>query len=114
PVYITPQTLESSRVNLGNNVHSFFIHEIIKIGNLSVQAFTKSHDACDPHSFTVSDDNVKVGVFTDIGTPCSNLIHHFQQCHADFLEANYDDELLENGRYPIYLKNRIRGGMGQL
>lgn len=114
PVYITPQTLEKSRMNLGNNVHPFFTHEAIKIGNLSIQAFKKSHDACDPHSFTVSDDDVKVGVFTDIGTPCANLIAHFQQCHAAFLEANYDDELLENGRYPIYLKNRIRGGMGHL
>ena len=31
-----------------------------------------------------------------------------------FLEANYDDELLENGRYPYHLKRRIRGGNGHL
>lgn len=31
-----------------------------------------------------------------------------------FLEANYDTHLLDNGRYPIHLKNRIKGGFGHL
>jgi hypothetical protein len=42
------------------------------------------------------------------------LVKHFSQCHAAFLEANYDESLLENGRYPYFLKNRIRGGNGHL
>jgi phosphoribosyl 1,2-cyclic phosphodiesterase len=53
-------------------------------------------------------------VFTDIGAPCEHLIKHFQQCHAAFLEANYDEQMLEQGRYPYYLKKRIRGGHGHL
>jgi len=31
-----------------------------------------------------------------------------------FLEANYDAAMLENGKYPLHLKNRIRGGEGHL
>jgi phosphoribosyl 1,2-cyclic phosphodiesterase len=31
-----------------------------------------------------------------------------------FLESNYDEEILEKGRYPVFLKNRIRGGNGHL
>ena len=31
-----------------------------------------------------------------------------------FLETNYDEEMLEKGRYPQHLKNRIRGGKGHL
>jgi phosphoribosyl 1,2-cyclic phosphodiesterase len=42
------------------------------------------------------------------------VIDHFKQCHAVFLEANYDADMLENGKYPIHLKNRIRGGQGHL
>ncbi|HMR83320.1 MAG TPA: hypothetical protein PKE30_09315 [Niabella sp.] len=38
----------------------------------------------------------------------------FKKCHAAFLEANYDEVLLENGRYPYHLKKRIRGGRGHL
>ena len=39
---------------------------------------------------------------------------HFQQCHAAFLEANYEEDLLINGRYPVYLKKRISGNKGHL
>jgi hypothetical protein len=42
------------------------------------------------------------------------VIKHFQQCHAAFLEANYDEQMLEEGNYPFYLKSRIRGGKGHL
>jgi len=30
------------------------------------------------------------------------------------LEANYDEEMLDSGNYPVYLKRRIRGGYGHL
>ena len=55
-----------------------------------------------------------MGIFTDIGSVCNQLTHYFKQCHAAFLESNYDEVLLENGRYPAHLKNRIRSGEGHL
>ena len=30
------------------------------------------------------------------------------------MEANYDDDMLNNGSYPYFLKNRIRSGRGHL
>ena len=53
-------------------------------------------------------------MFTDIGAPCKEVIRYFKQCHAAFLESNYDEEMLENGKYPVHLKNRIRGEQGHL
>src|SRR5215213_2887012 len=115
PVYITHATQRYSRLKLEKNlVSSFSPHQPVVIGNLSVTAFPKFHDAADPYSFVVSCGQIKVGVFTDIGTPCENLVHNFKQCNAAFLEANYDDTMLENGRYPHFLKNRIRGEKGHL
>lgn len=115
PVYITAPTLLHGRLRLEKLlITSFRAYEPIIIGNLAVTAFPKFHDAADPYSFIVSCNEIKVGVFTDIGVPCKNVITHFQQCHAAFLEANYDDTMLEQGRYPYFLKSRIRGGMGHL
>ncbi|RRB02817.1 MBL fold metallo-hydrolase [Larkinella rosea] len=115
PVYITAKTLGNSRLMLrGVAVNPFYDNEPVVVGNLRVTAFAKHHDAADPHSFTVSDQHTNVGVFTDIGHPCERLVQHFSQCHAAFLEANYDDEMLERGRYPYFLKQRIRGGKGHL
>jgi phosphoribosyl 1,2-cyclic phosphodiesterase len=53
-------------------------------------------------------------VYTDIGTPCHHLINNFRQCHAAFLEANYDEQMLQEGNYPYHLKRRISGGHGHL
>lgn len=115
PVYITPKTMRSGGLAFEDHLLKVFkSHEPITIGELSVTAFPKFHDASDPYSFIVSGNNICVGVFTDIGAPCQHLINYFQQCHAAFLEANYDEEMLDNGSYPVFLKNRIRGGMGHL
>ncbi|MBD1395701.1 MBL fold metallo-hydrolase [Pontibacter sp. JH31] len=115
PVYITPDTLYRSRMDLsGIEVLSFTGYEPVAVGALSVTAFPKFHDAADPHSFVVAGNGVKIGVFTDIGAPCDHLIRHFQQCHAAFLEANYDDGMLEQSYYPYYLKRRISGNHGHL
>jgi len=86
----------------------------LHFGSLTVKAFQKHHDAADPHSFTVTGSGITVGIFTDIGSVCEQLIHHFSRCHAAFLEANYDETMLEEGRYPYFLKRRIRGGNGHL
>ena len=115
PVYITAKTLAGGRLKLQSHLTiSFKAFESISYGDLSITAFPKFHDAADPYSFIVSCNNVKVGVFTDIGSSCHNVIKHFQECHAAFLEANYDEKMLADGNYPYHLKRRITGGLGHL
>lgn len=115
PVFITGKTLSNSSIPLREELTNDIIaHTPVVIGSLVVTAFPKHHDAADPHSFIISCNNITVGVFTDIGIACNQVTNYFSQCHAAFLEANYDEELLENGRYPLFLKNRIRGGEGHL
>ncbi len=115
PVYITAGTLQNSGMNIdAQRVISFVAYEGVKVGEMLISAFPKFHDAAHPHSFIISCRDIKVGVFTDIGGACEHVTNHFRQCHAAFLEANYDEEMLDKGRYPYYLKKRIRGGHGHL
>ena len=115
PVYITSTTLAACNLALEPSlIYSFNAGKPVSIGKLSIKAFSKHHDAGDPHSFVVSHENVRVGIFTDLGIVCKSLVRHFKQCHAAFLEANYDEKMLDEGSYPIHLKNRIRGGTGHL
>jgi len=115
PVHISSGTSKHSGLRFKKQlVQHFTGYEPVQIGELSVTAFPKFHDAADPYSFMVTYKAVNVGVFTDIGIACDRLIKYFSQCHAAYLEANYDEVMLENGRYPIHLKNRIRGGNGHL
>lgn len=115
PIYITAKTHLGGRQILPQHlVNSFSSNTNITVGSLEITPFPKLHDAAEPHSFTVHYKNTKVGIFTDIGDHCENLIYHFKQCHAVFLEANYDDDMLDKGNYPYFLKRRIRGGNGHL
>src|SRR4051812_44939861 len=113
PVYITPATIRHAGIHIEKSLQQTFnANEPVTIGSISVTPFAKYHDATDPFSFMVEHNEIKVGVITDIGKACDRVIHYFRQCHACFLESNYDDKMLDEGGYPIFLKQRIRGGKG--
>ena len=115
PVYITHGTALYGNLGLDPALTiPFRPYEPIIIGKLSVSAFPITHDANDPHNFIIANESVTIGIFTDIGFPCYHVTQHFAQCHAAFLESNYDEQMLEFGPYPFQLKNRIRGGKGHL
>ena len=56
------------------------------------------------HNFNTN-EKIKIGNLT---------VTPFKQCHACFLESNYDEHLLLNGPYPLRLKQRISGGKGHI
>ena len=115
PVYITDATCRHSRIRFeARFLNDFRAGVPVQVGALRVDPFPKMHDASDPHSFTVTSGGITAGVFTDIGAPCEQVTRHLEKCHAAFLESNYDETMLENGRYPRYLKQRIRGMEGHL
>ncbi len=115
PVYITERTYNHSRMKLAPHLLRPFAAGIpVVVGGFSVHPFPKWHDAAEPHSFTVSAEGLTAGVFTDIGTACEHVSHHLNCCHAAFLESNYDETMLEKGRYPHFLKQRIRSAEGHL
>ena len=79
-----------------------------------VHPFLKRHDAKEPCSFRIEYNGYSIGIFTDIGIPCENVIHHLNRCNAVFLETNYDEKMLWEGRYPYYLKKRVASEVGHL
>lgn len=115
PIYINRSTRNHCRQPIPEKLTVFIENNsIIEIGKLSIKAFSKLHDAIDPVSFVVTSEKVNVGVFTDIGSVCEKLRFHFSTCQVVFLEANYEDHLLETGPYPFKLKERIKGDKGHL
>lgn len=84
------------------------------IGPFTVHPVAKNHDATEPASFRVELYGINIGIFTDIGSPCNNVTSHLRQCHALFLETNYDEKMLWGGRYPYPLKKRVASDIGHL
>jgi len=104
-LYLTNRPLAVRFVESGQPMMfaPFIIHPVLK-----------NHDATEPTSFRVELQGVSVGVFTDIGSPCPNVTFHLRECHALFLETNYDEKMLWEGSYPHYLKQRIASDVGHL
>lgn len=115
PVYFSNATFHNSRLPIQEDLLRFFTAaNELHVGSLRIIPFLKCHDAIDPHSFVVTDGVVNIGVFTDIGNACLRIKEHFSKCHAVFLESNYCETMLANGRYPYHLKKRISSDKGHL
>lgn len=115
PVFITLGTWESMQTSIpGEQVFRIQDQQIVKVGSLQVLPFRKLHDAAEPVSFIVSQNGIQIGVLTDIGLVSEEVKRRFSNCHIAYLEFNYETELLNNGRYPYFLKKRIQGGLGHL
>jgi len=84
------------------------------IGDLQVQPYTVPHDAREPVQFTFTDGASRLGVLTDIGMSTPHVEETLSGCDALVLECNYDLDLLSNGEYPKWLKERISGPWGHL
>jgi len=115
PVFVTSQTYMAMYGHLRPMAPRFFTpgHEIV-VGSFHIYPFLKRHDAAEPCSFRIAYKGLQTGVFTDIGSACENVIQNFRQCHAVFLETNYDEKMLWEGCYPWPLKKRIASEYGHL
>jgi phosphoribosyl 1,2-cyclic phosphodiesterase len=112
---MTAKTYDGSYKNLRPDFPKFFTcDETIAIDDFTVHPVQKLHDAADPCSFRISYNDLSIGVFTDIGEACDNVKAHVAKCHALFLESNYDDKMLWEGRYPQFLKERVASNVGHL
>jgi phosphoribosyl 1,2-cyclic phosphodiesterase len=88
-------------------------NETIDMHGMRIEAFSKSHKAADPVSFSISNTH-KVSIITDAGFACKNIIDNITESNALFIESNYDEDMLENGSYPYFLKKWIKSDIGHL
>jgi phosphoribosyl 1,2-cyclic phosphodiesterase len=84
------------------------------IGGMQIIPFTVPHDAREPVQYVISDGQRKLGVLTDIGASTTHVEQTLSGLDALVLECNYDHEMLWNGGYPRWLKQRIAGPYGHL
>jgi phosphoribosyl 1,2-cyclic phosphodiesterase len=84
------------------------------LGDLEVRPFPVPHDAREPVQFVLGDGARRIGVLTDIGASTRHVEAMLSGCDALVLECNHDEQMLAEGRYPVWLKARIAGPYGHL
>ena len=84
------------------------------IGNFTVTPFPVSHDATDNVGFTVEYNGKRFVFATDLGYVSQEAAQHLEQANYMVFEANYDEQMLDEGLYPPHLKIRIKANTGHL
>ena len=116
PVYANPATYMAAGPKL-NKLHSFCEFETgvaFYFQELAIHPFSVSHDTSDPVGFVITDGHYSVGYCTDTGRITRLMQHRLAGCDGLVLESNHDPQLLKNGPYPPYLKQRVQSKNGHL
>jgi len=90
------------------------IGQSFEIAGLTIEAFSVSHDAADPCGYLISDGDLRLGYCTDTGYISSAMKETLSRVDALVLESNHCPNMLQNGRYPAFLKARIASERGHL
>ncbi len=116
PVYINQKTLERGLKVLGKLPRTEIVQtgQTLTIKDINVETFTKCHDAVDPIGLVLSRNGIRIGVITDLGKSTRLVEDRLRGCQALIVEFNHDPEMLDQGPYPLHLKQRIKGKDGHL
>jgi phosphoribosyl 1,2-cyclic phosphodiesterase len=116
PIYINESTMNKVRGGLGevSRYIPFETGHAVKINDITVETFTKCHDATDPVGLVISSKGSRLGLITDVGRSTRLLEDRLKGCRALIIEFNHDEHMLDNGPYPLSLKRRIKGHEGHL
>lgn len=120
PIYATEAVHDGIRRNTYLNASLQTTRRIIEkekvfsIKDFEIIAFEVPHDSLENVGYEIRLEEQKFVLITDIGRITDTIRQHASQATHLVIEANYDEEMLQNGKYPYYLKRRITSGMGHL
>lgn len=85
----------------------------IKINDVEITLFELSHDVtC--QGVLLKENKKEVLYITDTGYIKNKLLESYKNKDVYIIESNYEEDMLLNGSYPFYLKQRIRSDKGHL
>ncbi len=120
PVFTTEKIHEGIQRNYSVTQKLFGSKKHIEIGKtteieeIKITSFPVSHDASECVGYTIEYMGKCFSIATDLGYISSEAAEHLRKSDYIVLEANYDEEMLRKGPYPIYLQERIRANTGHL
>jgi phosphoribosyl 1,2-cyclic phosphodiesterase len=120
PVYATPNTwrylLRHKKLGEFDEGLAFTVEPGVPFtaGGFEVEAFDIPHDASQPVGYTLTAGGVKIAVATDMGQVTDGVRVKIRHSNILLLESNHDVEMLQYGRYPKALKERVMGPRGHL
>jgi len=98
----------------GDCIRKIPLQQKFHLAGFDIEAFPVCHDAPETIGFHISGWGKKMTIVTDLGHICETASPYIKAANILIIESNYDEDMLENGSYPPYLKARIRSNNGHL
>lgn len=121
PVYATETVHKGIRNNYcvrkkvdPENVRIINKGEEFRLDDFSITTFTVPHDSLDNIGFRIKYGDTTFCLMTDIGHVTPDIEDAISQANYLVIEANHDEDMLRNGHYSDYLKDRVSGANGHL
>lgn len=118
PIYTTKQIHDGIDRNWGVHEKLRTSRRYIEKGvpfqlfDMDITTFGISHDSTDCLGYVIDCFGQRFMIATDCGEPNHNMEAFIQTANHIVIEANHDEQLLLNGPYPTYLKERILSPRG--
>jgi len=90
------------------------LQQKFRLADFDIEAFPVHHDAPETIGFHICAGDKKITIATDLGHICHTAAPYLKAANLLVIESNYDEQMLANGRYPHFLKARIRSDHGHL
>ena len=117
PIYANALTKEALEYSIKSEIKwkVFQTGQAFTVDDMSVTAFPIPHDAAEPVGFILKNEYACFGLVTDVGYITQSMRIHLREVDALFVEANYDEALLEaDTKRPWATKQRITSKHGHL
>jgi len=117
PVYANALTKEALQYSMTSEMSwkVFQTGQSFIVDGITVIAFPIPHDAAEPVGFVLENEHARFGLVTDVGYITQSMRVHLREVDALFVEANYDEVLLEaDTKRPWATKQRITSKHGHL
>ena len=115
PVYLSAGSLKAKEIQSGEALFNCIdSHKDFYVGDICIKPVPVPHDAREPIQYILSNGKVQLGILTDLGHFTPHVVSSYSKCDALLLECNYDDDMLLDGPYPRFLKDRVSGMYGHL
>jgi phosphoribosyl 1,2-cyclic phosphodiesterase len=84
------------------------------LDDFEMTSFDIHHDASEPLGYKFYFSGKSITFATDLGIVDKLVLDYLSKTDLIILEANYEDKILKNGKYPEFLKKRILSSRGHL
>lgn len=112
-VYLTELMLKE--INKLFQIENYeLIYDDFSIKDLDIELINTSHDAPDSKGYIFKSDGKSISYITDTGYLNRKYKEKLSNKNLYVMESNHDIKMLQNGKYPYYLKQRIISDKGHL